>query len=88
MDRTPCPPQVPRADVLGRLRRERWFAADAGETAEVQRLDREIEQLSAANTATAPARETAAATSPRATTARTNPKPQPTPKGNRRVSAR
>lgn len=87
MDRTPCPPQIPRSDVLGRLRRERWFAADAGEAARVEQLDREIERLSAAGTAVAPTRETAASTTPRATAARTDPKPKPT-KGARRGSAR
>lgn len=79
---TPIPPQTPRADALGQLRRERWHAADAGETARVAELDRKIEQLSASGTATAPTHETAASTQPRATAARTDQK-----KGNRRVSA-
>ena len=70
MERTPIGPTPARADALGQLKRERWFAADAGETAAVARLDREIERLSAAGTATAPARETAASTTPRATAAR------------------
>lgn len=86
MDREPIPPQTPRSDVLGRLRRERWFAADAGETAEVARIDREIQRLSAAGTAIAPARETAAApTERRQVAARTKTTPK---KGTRRASAR
>ena len=58
MTTEPVPPVVPRSDVLGTLRRERWFAADAGETARVELLDARIARLSAANTATAPTRET------------------------------
>ena len=61
MNREPIPPATPRSDVLGRLRRERWHAADAGETSLVAEIDRKILRLSAANTATTPARETAAA---------------------------
>jgi hypothetical protein len=87
VERTPIGPTPSRADVLGQLRRERWFAADAKETARVEQLDREIERLSAAGTATAPTRETAASTTQHATTARTA-KPNPNLKGNRRVSAR
>lgn len=77
----PIPPHTPRSDVLGRLKRERWFAADAGETAEVARIDREIKRLSAAGTAVAPTHETAATTT-RQTSARS------TKKGTRRVAAR
>lgn len=93
MSREPIPPQTPRSDVLGRLKRERWIAADAGETARVEQLDRQIQQLSAAGTSTAPVCETAASSPPRETAARTakpkpKPKPNQTPKGNRRVSAR
>lgn len=84
MDRPPIPPAPSRADALGQLQRERWFAADAGESARVAELDRRIEQLSASNTAAAPARETAAAKR-RGTAARTKPKPT---KGAGRVSAR
>lgn len=86
MDRTPCPPQVPRADALGQLRRERWFAADAGETSRVAQIDREIERLSAAGTAVAPTRETAAApTESRQVAARTKTNQR---KGPRRAVAR
>lgn len=84
----PIPPQPSRADALGRLRVERWHAADAGEIARVAEIDRQIERLSAAGTPTAPTRETAASTQPRATTARTNQKSKSTPKGSPRVSAR
>ena len=87
MEREPIPPHTPRSDVLGRLKRDRWIAADAKETAEVARIDRQIERLSAAGTPTAPTRETAAAAPPRATATRTDPKPKPT-KGQRRVAAR
>lgn len=87
----PIPPETSRADALGRLRRERWFAADAGETARVEQIDAQIEQLSAAGTAVSPLRETAAAEPPkRQTAARTTPKPTAakkatTTKGTRRV---
>lgn len=86
MEREPIPPQPSRADALGQLRRERWHAADAGETARVAEIDRQIERLSAAGTPTAPTRETTASTQPRATAARTDPKPKQT-KGQRRVAA-
>lgn len=86
MDREPIPPQTPRSDVLGRLKRDRWFAVNAKETAEVARIDREIARLSAAGTAAPPTRETAASTTPRATAARTSPKHKPT-KGQSRVAA-
>lgn len=76
----PVPPVVPRSDVLGTLRRERWFAADAGETERVKQIDAQIARLSAASSATAPQRETTAAAAPaRQRAART------TPKGSRRV---
>lgn len=88
MDREPYPPAASRGDALGQLRRERWLAQNAGETERVQQLDRQIEQLSAAGTPTAPTRETAASTQPRATAARTDPQPKPTVKGTRRGSAR
>lgn len=81
MDREPIPPEASRADVLGRLKRERWHATDAGEAGLVAEIDRKIQRLSAANTATAPTRETAAMPQ-RATAART------TKKENRRVAAR
>lgn len=82
MNREPYPPAASRGDALGQLRRERWLAQDAGEVERVQQLDRQIQQLSAAGTATAPTRETAASTQPRATAARTNTKPgfRPGPK--------
>ncbi|HEY3482771.1 MAG TPA: hypothetical protein VGL02_28130 [Streptomyces sp.] len=91
MNREPCPPVTSRADVLGQLRRERWLAQDAGETERVAQLDRQIQELSASGSATAPARETAASKPPRATAARIDQKPGPksgSTKGNRRVSAR
>ena len=91
MSREPYPPAASRGDALGQLQQERWLAQDAGETERVKQLDRRIQQLSAAGTPTAPTRETAASTQPRATAARTNQKPGPKPgstKGNRRVSAR
>lgn len=81
MERTPIGPTPARADVLGQLKRERWHAANAKETVRVEQLDREIERLSAAGTATAPTRETAAA--PRQHTAARTDK-----KENRRVPAR
>lgn len=86
MDREPIPPQTPRSDVLGQLCRERWFAADSGEAALVAQIDREIRRLSAAGTAVAPTRETAAApTERRQAAARTKTTPK---KGPRRASAR
>jgi hypothetical protein len=76
----PVPPVVPRSDALGTLKRERWFATDAGETERVAQIDAQIARLSAASSATTPLRETTAATAPaRRNTARTNPK------GSRRV---
>jgi hypothetical protein len=47
MDREPIPPETSRADVLGRLRRERWHAQNAGETARVADIDAQIVRLSA-----------------------------------------
>jgi len=91
VSREPYPSAASRGDALGQLQQERWLAQDAGETERVKQLDRRIQQLSAAGTPTAPTRETAASTQPRATAARTNQKPGPKPgstKGNRRVSAR
>jgi hypothetical protein len=89
VERTPIGPTPSRADVLGQLKRGRWLAADTGETALVAWYDRQIEYLSAGGTSTAPTRETAASSPPHETTARTaKPKPNQTPKGNRRVSAR
>ena len=79
----PIPPTPSRADALGQLRRERWFAVDAGETARVAQIDREIGRLAAAGTAVAPTRETAAVAPARQTAARTS-----TRKGQRRVAAR
>lgn len=93
MNREPIPPAASRGDALSQLQRERWLAQNVGETARVEELDRQIQQLSAGGTSTAPTRETAASSPPRDTAARTaQPKPKPnpnqTPKGNRRVSAR
>lgn len=90
MSREPVPPAASRADALGQLKRERWLAADVGETERVKQIDGQIQRLSAGGTSTAPTRETAASSKPRATAARTSPKPNPNPNpnGNRRVSAR
>lgn len=69
--REPLPPAASRQDALGQLRRERWFAKDAGETDLVAELDRKIERLSAASSPVPPGRETTSATTPqerRATT--------------------
>lgn len=63
--RQPLPPPASRQDTLGRLRRERWFANDAGESDLVAELDRKIEQLSAANSPAPPGRETTSATTRR-----------------------
>jgi len=59
------PPETSRQDALGRLRTERWHAADAGESSRVAEIDREIERLSAASSPTPPQRETTSATIPR-----------------------
>lgn len=81
----PIGPETSRADVLGRLRRERWHAENAHETALVADIDARIARLSAAGTATPPLRETAAAAKPAAqTAARTTPK-TPTTRGKTRV---
>jgi hypothetical protein len=82
----PIPPVPSRGDALGQLRVERWHAVQAKEYGRVAELDRRMQELSAAGTATAPARETAAA--PKRQAAARTTKPKPTPKGNRRVSAR
>lgn len=87
MNREPIPPAASRGDALGQLKRERWLAQDAGETARVDEIDRQIKRLSAANSPTAPTRETTASTQLRATAATANPKSN-RPKGTRRVSAR
>ncbi len=57
----PVPPQVPRSDALGRLKRELWLAKDTGETDRAQQLQEQIDALSARSTSTSPQRETAAA---------------------------
>lgn len=62
--REPLPPAASRQDALGQLRRERWFAQDAGETALVAEIDRKIERLSAASSPVPPGRETTSATTP------------------------
>jgi hypothetical protein len=59
---TPIPPAASRGDALGQLARERWHAAQAGETARVAQLDAEIARLSAANSSVPPGRETTSAT--------------------------
>jgi hypothetical protein len=65
MTQVPIPPQSSRQNALGQLRRERWFAQDAGETARVAELDAQIERLSAASSPRPPQRETTAAAPPR-----------------------
>lgn len=57
----PNGPTPARADVLGQLQRERWFAQNAGEHARVAQLDAQIVRLSAAGNAAPPTRETTAA---------------------------
>lgn len=74
MDREPIPPETCRADVLGRLQRERWHAADAKEAGLVAQLDRRIQALSA-GTATSPSRETTGTTASRPNAARTRNRP-------------
>jgi hypothetical protein len=90
----PIPPETSRADVLGRLNRERWFAADAKEYARVEQLDAQIARLSAAaspssplceTTAAAPVRKERAASATPKSTAATN---AATLKGTRRVRTR
>lgn len=63
--REPIPPPASRQDALGQLRRERWFAQDAGESERVAELDRQIAQLSARNAPRPPGRETTSATTTR-----------------------
>jgi hypothetical protein len=63
--REPIPPQVPRSDALGRLRRERWFAQDTGDLGRVAEIDRQIAELSASSTPVPPGRETTSAAVPR-----------------------
>lgn len=67
------PPTPSRQDALGQLRTERWHANDAGETARVAQLDRQIAQLSARSTPASPQRETTSAAAPR-TERRTTPR--------------
>lgn len=61
----PIPPETSRQDALGRLRRERWHAQDAGELGLVAEIDLKIQRLSAASSPTPPRRETTSATTPR-----------------------
>jgi len=63
--RAPIPPETSRQDALGRLRRERWHAQDAGELGRVEEIDREIKRLSASSSPTPPARETTSSTAPK-----------------------
>lgn len=77
--RDPLPPAASRQDALGQLRRERWFAQDAGELGRVAELDREIERLSAASRPVPPGRETTSATTPARERRATTPK---TPRSN------
>lgn len=72
--REPLPPATSRQDALGRLRRERWFAEDAGERELVAEFDRKIEQLSAASSPVPPGRETTSATTPARERRATTPK--------------
>lgn len=64
MNSEPMPPQASRADALGLLQRERWYAVNNGETAQVAQIDARIAKLSAASAPRSPGRETAAAASP------------------------
>lgn len=81
----PLGPEPSRADVLGRLRRERWFAENAGEHARVAEIDAQILRLSAAGSPSSPLRETAAdAPVRRERAARTSTKPA-AKKGTARV---
>jgi hypothetical protein len=60
----PIPPEASRQDVLGRLRRERWHAQQAGESARVDEIDRQIAAESARSAPRPPARETTSANTP------------------------
>jgi len=71
--RAPIPPEPSRQDALGRLKRERWHAQQAGELGRVAEIDRQIADLSARNAPASPRRETTSSTAPqerRATTPR------------------
>lgn len=78
MKRTePIPPETTRADALGRLKRELWFANDAGEAELARQLQRRIEELSAGSSSVSPRRETTARNSPAMkTTTRSNRVPR------------
>ncbi|WP_034088854.1 hypothetical protein [Streptacidiphilus albus] len=69
----PFPPQVPRSDALGRLRRELRLAQDVGETRLAQDLQNRIDRLCARSTSTSPQRETTAAATPRRETTGAKP---------------
>lgn len=75
-EREPIPPPASRQDALGQLRRERWFAQEAGEAGRVAELDEQIARLSAQSTPRPPGRETTSAPTAtrerRATTPRRN----------------
>lgn len=62
--REAIPPEPSRQDALGRLKRERWHAHEAGDARRVDEIDREIERLSAASSPVPPGRETTSATPP------------------------
>lgn len=74
----PIPPAASRQDALGQLRTERWHAQQAGETARVAQIDRQIQQLSAANSPVPPGRETTSANAPREQRATTPNRKRPT----------
>jgi hypothetical protein len=64
---TPVPPQAPRTDAAGRLRREIWHARNVGEHALADELQARLNALP-----TSPQPETTAAAPPaRETTSRT-----------------
>lgn len=71
--RAPIPPDASRQDALARLRRERWFAANAGEDARVAELDEQIQRLSAQSAPASPVRETTSAAPVRRETAARRP---------------
>ena len=72
--------------MLSRLRRELWFARDAGETRRVQEITRQIGQLRTQASPQDPQREDAVAANPRRET--TAAKPAAKPRPARKATAR
>lgn len=68
------PPPAPRSDPLQRLRRDLWFARDAGETRRAAEIMRQIGRLRAAP-AGEPKREDTAAHPPQRETTTAKPRP-------------